>query len=121
MTPDRRKHERLDLRLPVILSRAGNGTIVRTETRNISRDGFFCLTEEPFAPGERLRCLLLLPALSGKSTVPSACLEGDVEVIRIVTDEESGKFGIGCALHDYQLIPVPDVFLSMAQAAWTAG
>ena len=103
MTGDRRKYPRVKLRLPVRLIPSEGLLPTETETEDISRDGFFCFTDQPFEPGLRMRCVLLLPeARSGGSG--QVRLEGTVEVVRITLNEAGRGFGIGCCLHDYRLV-----------------
>ena len=103
MTVDRRKFPRVKLHLPVRLYSSEDALPTETETVDISRDGFYCVTDRPFEPGARLRCVLVLPnaGLDGSGHVR---LEGTVEVIRISVGSGARDFGLGCCLRDYRLI-----------------
>jgi len=95
----------MSLRLPVLLFRNESEKPARGETTDISNDGFYCTTNEPFAPGERVRCLIALPALSGlKSDQRALCLDGTAEVVRITADERDAGFGIGCFISMYHVV-----------------
>ncbi len=78
------------------------------ETRDVSIDGFFCVLEEPFPIGQKLRCLLLLtqPLIAGDDK-RAMCLECQVEVLRISADQSHFSFGLGCAILDFRVIPEP--------------
>jgi len=70
----------------------------------MNSDGFYCTTTQPFSPGERLACLVVLPAQSaGAPPRDRFYLEGQVEVIRLVVSGTKG-FGIGCRIREYQMI-----------------
>jgi hypothetical protein len=95
----------MSLRLPVLLFRNESENPAHGETTNISNDGFYCTTNEPFAPGERVRCLIALPSLTGiKSDQRALCLDGTAEVVRITADEREAGFGIGCFLSAYHVV-----------------
>lgn len=105
MIMDRRGQSRSNLRVPLLLLPSGRTIPIRTVTNNVSMDGFFCHTQEAFAPGERLRFLLLLPGPTrerepGKTT----CLQGTAEVVRVVACPSGKEFGIGCRLSGYRVV-----------------
>lgn len=104
MTDERRKHERLRLRLPVLILGEESDTPIRSETSNISNDGFYCTSPQPFSPGDSFTCLIVLPAeTSGSKEGTQFCIEGRVEVVRLVVDSHKG-FGIGCRFGQYHVI-----------------
>jgi PilZ domain len=104
MIDERRKRERLRLRLPVLLLRADSNTPISSETANISNDGFYCETPEPLSPGEKLTCLLALPTQPSISAPGDPFyIEGQVDVVRLVGDNATG-FGIGCRICQYRII-----------------
>ena len=105
VTSERRKQARLSLRLPVLLFRTEFEPPTWSETLNISKDGFYCTIPKPVAPGERLRCLVALPAHGNGSPGIELCLDGQIEVVRIVTSVGKAGFEIGCRLWQYRLIP----------------
>jgi hypothetical protein len=113
---DRRKRSRLGLKLPILLLRTESESPLRTETVDISNDGFYCSTTQPFAPGERLTCVIALPAGSGLSEVgrERLYLHAEVDVVRIVVNNGRG-FGIGCRIFGYSVLKY-DAIPSWAQA-----
>jgi hypothetical protein len=98
---ERRKDARLELRVPVLLFGAESENPVRSETVNISKTGFYCSTKEPFAPGDRLRCLLSISAPCD-STESELYLDAEVEVIRVRVD--TSGFGLGCRIGEYHIV-----------------
>ncbi len=106
MTSERRAQSRSNLRAPVFVLRAGCTTALRTETEDVSMDGFFFYTHEPFAPGERLHFLLFLPAPARSAAdAKTVGLQGLAEVTRVVTSPLRSEFGIGCRLVSYRVLP----------------
>ncbi len=105
MIIERRDQSRSNLRVPLLLLAHGWPVPLRTETDNVSMDGFFCHTQEVFAPGDRLRFLLLLPAPARDSEPAKAtCLQGTAEVVRVVACASGTDFGIGCRLSNYRVV-----------------
>jgi len=113
---ERRKRERLHLRLPVLFLREKADAPLQTETQDISNNGFYCITTHPFAPGEKLRCLIGVPARSStqRELKDRLYLEAEVDVVRIVVNNGSG-FGVGCRISDYR------VLASNAIPSWACG
>jgi hypothetical protein len=96
----------LPLRLPVLLLRSNADKAISGETANISNEGFYCITSEPLSPGDRLTCLLALPAQPSSSAHGDPLyIEGQVDVIRLVWDSNAG-FGAGCHICQYSIITV---------------
>jgi len=82
MIDERRKRERLRLRLPVLLLKPGSNKPISSETANISNDGFYCVVQEAISPGDKLTCLLALPAQPSSSTHGDPFyIEGQVDVV----------------------------------------
>ena len=78
---------------------------MQTETLDISNNGFYCITTQPFAPGERLTCLIGVPVRSSATREPKErlYLHADVDVVRIVVNNGNG-FGVGCRISDYRVL-----------------
>ncbi len=104
---DRRKWTRLGLHWPVRLMRSGNCRAVESETKNVSRDGFYCICCEEFHLGERLECDLRLPALSLGFTGIALLLSCQAKVIRVEAVDHSGAFGIACRIETFSLLSYP--------------
>jgi hypothetical protein len=101
---ERRKRQRMALHWAVRLKRPLSNGEVRAQTKNLTTDGFYCLSPEPFEPGEVLECTIDLP--SSNELMPGRKLQGPVTVLR--AGRVHGKaFGIACRLHDYSLVARP--------------
>jgi len=99
---ERRKYERLPLRLPVRFINE-RGAITSCFTENISSEGFYCVSPDPFVPGDLLEVELLLPAHNsdrGEKRVRLAC---KAQVVRIDSTWLGPGFGIGCRIEAYTL------------------
>ena len=100
--PDRRNQPRVEMSLSVTLVRPGQGFRVEAQTKDVSRDSFFCVSEHPFSPGETLDCEIILPGDDRTSVPePESCLECRVRVVRVVTKGTEPGFGLACQLEDY--------------------
>ncbi len=110
MTTERRGQSRTSLRVPLLLLPDGWSRPIPTETENVSMDGFFCRTREAFAPGDRLKFLLLLPnAVTDSEGTRATYLQGIAEVVRVVSGTSSDSFSIGCRLSDYRVLTNPEL------------
>jgi len=99
---ERRKYERLPLRLPVRLSRGG-ASASSGVTENISSQGFYCVFPDPFVLGDQLQVVLLLPAHNLDHGEMRVCLTGQAQVVRIDSTWMGPGFGIGCQFEAYTL------------------
>ena len=94
---ERRKYERLPLRLPVrFINERGSETCCFTE--NISSEGFYCVSPDPFVPGDLLEVQLLLPAHNPGRDEKRVRLKCQAQVVRIDSTWLGPGFGIGCGL-----------------------
>jgi hypothetical protein len=100
---ERRKHARWKLRLRVLIFGAASKGLVPSETVNISTNGFYCTTKEPFVPGDRLRALLSIPP-PNDSMEGELYLDADVEVMRVCAIDVAAVFGLGCRIAEYQVV-----------------
>ena len=92
----------MPLRWPVRLVRTKGAPAVETVTENLSLDGFYCLSDEPFQVGDLLECVLALPALDIGYHEKPVRLRCRVKVIRV---ERAGpRFGLACKIEDTALV-----------------
>jgi hypothetical protein len=87
---------------PIRFIRSGTGEIVETVTHDLSSDGFYCLANIAFVPGEIRECTLGVPmhnANNGDRVRPVLCR---VRVIRVEALGEDGFYGLGCRIEDYR-------------------
>jgi hypothetical protein len=99
---ERRRYERLPLRLPVRLSRSGV-MVSAGVTENVSSQGFYCVSPDPFVLGDRLQAVLLLPAHNLNQSEMRVCLTCQAHVVRLDSTWLGPGFGIGCRIETYSL------------------
>ena len=99
---ERRKYKRLPLRLPVrfIGDRVSATSCI---TENISGQGFYCVSPDPFIPGDRLEVELLLPAHNAGHCEKRVRLKCQAQVVRIDPTWLGRGFGIGCRIETFAL------------------
>ena len=71
-------------------------------TKNLSTEGFYCITSESFKLGERLQCMIVIPGGGNFGLESSVGLECHVTVRRM--EKLPSGFGIGCHIEDYSLV-----------------
>lgn len=104
---DRRRHQRLRIRLPVEFRKCdgGSASVLRTITQNVSTGGVYVELDSPeFQLGDRVEVELTVPPAEGVSPYPgrASC---PAEVLRIQSldaDEQGGfkRFGIAARFLD---------------------
>jgi len=100
---DRRRGKRMPLRCHLSLVRT-NGMILPTTTENLSSCGFYCHVTSRLAPGEQFDCYIRLPSNGVPQRYQRIVLACRGRVARVeALDGE--KFGIGCEIDDYLVIP----------------
>lgn len=98
---DRRRMQRMPLRWRVLLTRAsGKQGVVETETENLSSQGFYCISEEPFGVGERLCCVFSPPARSFGHAGPAMLMRCIAEVMR--SEPRGVGAGLGCRINEFE-------------------
>src|SRR5919197_2885048 len=115
MLIERRSHARRNLHVPLFLFPVGSKAPVRTETQNISIDGFFCYCEYPFSPGDHAKFLLLLPRASKDAETSKVYICGDAQVVRVSVGVVPPGYGVGCNITSYGVLP-DSASLSLDQA-----
>ncbi|MBZ5595294.1 MAG: PilZ domain-containing protein [Acidobacteriia bacterium] len=98
---DRRKRKRVAVHWPLRLFRQPGNPLVESTTENLSSEGLYCITGEPFRPGERLQCEIVIPGERLGFSEPSMRLQCHVMVKRV--EHLRGGFGLGCHIEDYSL------------------
>jgi hypothetical protein len=100
---ERRKRDRLSLRLPVRFLGADGSWGVSCWTENISSTGFYCFCPERLMVGERREVQLSLPARGYSRGGGSVDLYCQVRVMRIEPVGLGPGFGVACAIQKYAL------------------
>src|SRR5882762_9961002 len=102
VSEERRKRKRVAVHWPVRLFRDPAAPSVESTTENLTSNGFYCVSTEPFQLGERLECIIAIPAGSFGHAESPIRLQCRVRVAR-VEDQRDG-FGLGCYIEDYDLL-----------------
>ena len=99
---ERRKRKRIALHWPVRLFRDPATPSVESTTENLTSNGFYCISKEPFELGERLECIIAIPAGSFGYNESPIRLQCRVRVARVEGQQDG--FGLGCYIEDYDLL-----------------
>jgi hypothetical protein len=100
---ERRRSHRVPLRWTLFVALPGGTYPKRTATENLSRDGFYCLFDEPVTAGQYVDCDIVVP-----SHLPDCkelmSLRCRAQVIRVEKIDGSAQYGFACRIEDYRLI-----------------
>ena len=100
---ERRRWGRVSVHWPIILFPNQTGEdAVETITENLSSQGFYCLSRNPFTVGELLLCTLRIPM--NDLGAGASHLECQVRVVRVEKNPSDDQYGIACRMEDYRFI-----------------
>jgi hypothetical protein len=99
-TIERRTQRRLALRWLVRLSGDRIGTI-EAWTQNLSASSFYCIVDNPFAPGERIDCGLTVPGRGRGNPTSIGSIACQAEVMRVEALGAGQGFGIAFRIIDF--------------------
>src|SRR5258708_13413678 len=102
VSEERRKRTRIALHGPVGVFREPDTPSVESTTENLTSNGFYCVSREPFQLGERLECIIAIPAGSFGYAESPIRLQCRVRVTRI--EDQGERFGLACYIEDYDLL-----------------
>jgi PilZ domain len=94
---ERRKRLRVPLRWIARLKRPASDREIRTETHNLSSEGFYCVSPEIFEPGESIECAIGLPLDGSRQERNLSCRCTVLRTERI----GDALFGVACRIDDY--------------------
>jgi len=100
---ERRKRARTRVHWRVLLFRNQTTEAVESLTQDLSSLGFYCLSRDPFTPGESLHCTLRVPAHDPGGDEAERTLECLVRVMRVEPAAVEEFYGIACRIEDYRL------------------
>jgi hypothetical protein len=103
---DRRRSLRVPLHWKLYVACRGTTHPRQTETRDVSRDGFYCILDAALAPGEWIDCDLVIPAHVPDSD-ETLSLRCRAQVIRVERMDDDDRFGLACRIEDYRLVRRP--------------
>lgn len=101
---DRRKRVRAQVHWALSFSLSGTAEIVRTVTQDLSSDGFYCVANARFVPGEIMDCTLRLPTHHQRDVSGALLVLCKVRVIRVEVMAEGNLYGVGCQIADYRFL-----------------
>lgn len=101
---DRRKRARAQVHWPLSFILADTPELVQTATHDLSSDGFYCIVNARFVPGEIMDCMLALPAPGRVGCTGASLVLCKVRVIRVAVMAEGDFYGVGCQLIDYRFV-----------------
>jgi hypothetical protein len=101
---ERRRSHRASLHWTVYLACDGLTHPVCTKTRDISRDGFYCLLNHQVRPGDRIECDLVVPTHNSRRPGDVAYLRCRARIVRVERAGSGAGFGLGCRIEDYYVI-----------------
>jgi len=77
---------------------------ISSTTRDLSSKGFYCSSPVPFAPGERMACILKVPAYHPEKADTMLSLECRVRIVRIDEPGDGANYGLGCEIEDFRFL-----------------
>jgi hypothetical protein len=101
--PERRKRSRANLSWTVLLVRPGDPQPISGQTRNVSSEGLYCVTAQPFVVGEVVTYMLLVPAFDPGHQENLIRLAGHLEVLRL-EPLTGGLYGLAGKVRDYNVV-----------------
>ena len=101
---ERRKNVRARLHWTVYLVFDGTGRPLRTTTRDINKDGFYCSLNQPVRPGQRIECDIVVPGHGSPDPIDVVYLRCRAQAVRVEKIEGSSEFGLACRIEDYSVI-----------------
>ena len=100
---ERRRNFRAPLHWTLYLASSGSGHPIRTTTRDLNKDGFYCLLDQPATPGERIECHIVVPKHKSQDPDDVLYLRCRAQVVRVEKIGNSAEFGVACRIEDYCL------------------
>ena len=104
--PERRRRVRTRLHWQVDLLVLSETGVIETATRDLNSNGFYCCSPVPFVPGERMLCILKVPAYNPEQVDSILPLECQVRIVRVDPVNGDGFYGLGCEINDYRFLHI---------------
>ena len=114
---ERRRNPRAPLHWTVYLAFKGSGHPLRSITRDINKDGFYCSLNQPVRTGERIECDIVVPTHGSRDPSDVAYLRCCAQAVRVEKIGDSTEFGLACRIEDYRLIHVAGPQLALRKDA----
>ena len=104
--PERRRSVRVALHWSVLLACTGATHPLRAQTRDISRDGFYCIVNRLIQPGDLLTCDLAVPAHDLHNRRDVFYLRCQIRAVRVEKIGTGTEFGLACRIENFRVIHV---------------
>ena len=101
---ERRRSPRAPLHWTLYLACSSFRHPVRTTTRDINNDGFYCLVDQPLRPGEQIDCDIVVPANWTQDPDDVLYLRCRAQAVRVEKVGAGTSFGVACRFDDYRVI-----------------
>ena len=101
---ERRRSPRAALHWTLYLMCNGIRHPLRTEARDICRDGFYCLLYQAIRPGERIQCEIVVPTHNSQDPDDVVYLRCRAQAVRVEKIGAGAEFGLACRIEDYCVI-----------------
>jgi len=102
--PERRRTRRAPLHWTLFLACTKSGPLLRTVTRDINKDGFYCLLNQPVNPGEQIECDIVVPTHGPQDHDDVIYLRCLVQTVRVEKIGTASEFGVACRIENYYLV-----------------
>jgi hypothetical protein len=99
---DRRRRVRVALSLPIYVFPDGSSEPLVGRTKNMSSEGFYCHLDHPFAIGEGVRVVIVVPGNDPRNRDRTLSLECFSRVVRVEAVDQK-RFGIACLIENYRV------------------
>jgi len=101
---ERRRRARVQVHWPLFFLLPDVTRSIETVTENLSSDGFYCVANRAFVPGEVLSCVLSVPTHNPNGGEQIRAVRCWIRVIRVESLTEDGSYGVGCRIEDYRFV-----------------
>jgi PilZ domain-containing protein len=101
---ERRRSPRISLQWTLYLVCDGGERRFRTKTRDISPEGFYCVVDHGFQPGELLECDIVVPVHNLKNPNDVVYLRCRAQAVRVEGTAGGAELGLACRIEDYRVI-----------------
>jgi hypothetical protein len=99
---ERRTRPRLPLHWNVYIFRKADSCPLVSRTKDLSSQGFYCIVEKAFTPGEQVYCDIDIPAQRTLIQSPGASLHCRIQVLRVEA-AATGGYGLACRIEEYSV------------------
>ena len=102
-TMERRRFERLPLRLPVQVRVSNSAQATHSFTENISGEGVYFTSVRRLSAGQQLEVVVMLPIDDSLRNGPIVRLVCKSAVVRVDSAGQGQAFGIACRIESYSV------------------